>query len=127
MDSLESLREQVAATRPHHPSRGYPLELRLRVSAYARRRIAAGALHDAVAGELGVSRTGLRNWLRAASPPGGRALVPVQLSTEPPAGLPPATCPRPIAAGTPTLISPRGFRVEGLAVADLETLLARLG
>jgi hypothetical protein len=92
----------------------YPLELRrLAVSVVRERR---SEPLSRVATELGVSVVSLQRWLEQAEPAQFR---PVTLQAEPVEG---GKTP----AG-PVLITPRGYRVEGLGVESLAALLRALG
>src|SRR5687768_6547566 len=77
----------------------YPKELRQRVVAWAQRRHSQGASWEAIKAELGQKFDTVRRWCLAADR--SRALVPVRVV--------PASVPR-----TVSIVSPTGFRVEGL-------------
>jgi hypothetical protein len=69
----------------------------------------------AISKELGVARDTVRLW--TATPPARKevaALVPVEVV---------ADCSQPIVA----VVSPSGFRLEGLTLDEAVTVLARLG
>jgi Homeodomain-like domain len=110
------LRAEVRALGPRHQGARIPAQLRAEIIAHARAWRAAGASMRRIATALGVAPESVRRWTQPApvTPP---ALVPVQVVAERPAG-----GPSPV-----TLVSPRGFRVEGLRLADVRTLLAALG
>jgi transposase len=125
MESLESVRALVEAGRPTAWSLGYPPAVRDRVAAYVRARRATGELPSRIAAELGLSRHSVVAWAKAAqteAPP--TRLVPVVVDL--PAAASPGL-PTPPAAPGLTLVSPRGFRVEGLTVDAAAALLGRLG
>ena len=67
---------------------------------------------------IGISRSSARNWVDLANGTTHKknkpALVPVQIVTEQ------------AASRAPVLISPNGYRVEGLSIDDLAHLLGRL-
>lgn len=69
-----------------------------------------------IARQLGVSVVSLQRWVEQAQPARFRP-VQVRLDAEPEAP----------AAGAVVLITPRGYRVEGLDAAGLAALLGRLG
>jgi hypothetical protein len=113
------LREQVAALGRRHRGARIPARLRADIIRHARAWRAAGASMCTIAAALGVAPESIRRWTQTPPPAAPRrALVPVRVVAD-----------RPAAAPSPllTLVSPRGFRVEGLGVADVGTLLAALG
>lgn len=151
MESLESMRSLLAAGRPKASSLGYSPAVRHRVATYVQARHAAGAKAQTIAGELGISRHSVIAWAKlrgherlrsrrpaalARSAPGSSParLVPVEVledgvETVPTQaklpGRPDISAPG--RAPSVVLVSPRGFRVEGLDVEALGTLLERLG
>lgn len=132
MEPLESVRSLLKSHRARASSQGYPAEVRKRVVAYAAARRAAGGRVCEVAQELGISSTSITNWVGAVTPPPLLQFVPVEAVpdvVDAPALMPPIMPRLPVApaVGSPTLVSPRGFRVEGLDVESLCTLLGRLG
>ncbi|MDI1289807.1 MAG: hypothetical protein PSX37_07665 [bacterium] len=136
MESLKSLRARLLASRPESWNLGYPQACRDRVAAYAIARQSAGIGIDAIATELGISRHSVVAWSRSRSGSMVKAplqFVPVELAAEPP---PPEQARRPsfvnVVAASPgrpvgVLVTPRGFRVEGLDLDALGALLERLG
>jgi hypothetical protein len=88
--------------------------VRLRVLAYARRARAAGQSWQRIAHAVGVSAGSLQNWSRM--PPPARTLVPVTVAAAPAA--PPSAL---------VVVSPGGYRVEGLDVPTASALLRALG
>jgi hypothetical protein len=94
----------------------YPGDLRQRVMAFARRRQRQGADVTAIAREVGVAPWTLALWLRRPVAAHVRA-VDVVPDAVPVAGGPEAG---------PVLITPRGFRVEGLDRDGLVALLRAL-
>jgi len=92
----------------------YNAELRAFARGYAREHIAAGKTQTAVLGELGISYQTLRTWRSA----GG------ERST----GFRRVTIMKEVAeANSVTMVSPKGYRVEGLRLDDVASLLERLG
>ena len=87
----------------------YSPALRRRAVGIARKRRAAGVAVAAVARELGVRPRALRLWLQTPTRP---RLRRVAIATTPVA-----------AVDRPVLITPQGFRVEGLGAAGLVALL----
>ena len=111
------LREQVAALGRRHRGARIPARLRAELITHARAWRAAGASMRTIAAAFGVAPESIRRWTQPPPSTARRALVPVRVVADPP-----------VAAGPPlTLVSPRGFRVEGLALAEVRTLLAALG
>jgi hypothetical protein len=109
------LRAQVAALGRRHRGARVPPRLRTDIIAHAQAWRAAGASMRSIAAALGVAPESIRRWTQPPRAP--RALVPVQVVAE-----------RSARVATPlTLVSPRGFRVEGLGLADVGTLLGTLG
>ena len=90
----------------------YTPVLRRRAVAIARKRRDAGVAVAAVARELGVRPRALRLWLQSPARP---RLRRVAIVTAPVA-----------AVDRPILITPQGFRVEGLGAAGLVALLRAL-
>ena len=130
---LHELRRELAKT---HTGRGiyYPDALRERVSAWAYRRRDQGAPWPVIAAELGCQSSTLRRWVqvegvrrRKNSKP-GTALVPVQVVGASPL-VAAEMMPIEAAAELPRLsvVSPAGFRIEGLTLDDALLALQRLG
>lgn len=92
--------------------RRYSRELRLAAVLYLKRRKRAGAtLHD-VASELGVSGWSLSRWARDSEKRAG--LVPVELSERE-------------ERTSLVLVTPRGYRIEGLSEDSLARMVERVG
>jgi hypothetical protein len=109
------LRGQLAAVGARYRGARIPPQLRAELIAHARARRAAGASMRTIAVALGVAPESIRRWTRV---PAARstALVPVQVVPE-----------HSVARAAPlTLVSPRGFRVEGLGLAEVGALLGAL-
>lgn len=115
METLESMRALLKANRPRSWNLGYPPAVRTRVRAYVAARRAAGGTPTSIATELGLSRQSVMGW--TAAEPGAAVFVPVEVVLDPRPAAPPAL----------VLVSPRGYRVEGLDVAAIGALLERLG
>ncbi|NOZ79225.1 MAG: hypothetical protein GXP48_08640, partial [Acidobacteria bacterium] len=101
--------------------------VRSEVVALAQHLLAQGATANSVASEIGLAGSTVRSWLKSAAV-AGPAFVPVVV--EPDHGFAAAPGPSP-APPTPrsiglTLISPRGFRLEGLDLNGAVTALLRL-
>lgn len=111
---LRSFRKQA---REENRGRGgtkrrYSRELRLGAVAYLKRRKRAGATLKEAASELGVSGWSLWRWVRDSETRPGLVRVEVELPEE---------------AMTLTLVTPRGYRVEGLSEESLVRLVKSLG
>jgi hypothetical protein len=115
---IRRLRAQVAHyTQGKSPTAvRYPARLRGEVLALARQRRAQGVGVAPIARELGVAPWTLALWLRRRSP---RVLRAVTVAPDPRPPGDPAT-PRPV------LVTPQGFRIEGLDLPALVTLLRAL-
>jgi len=126
-DTATTLRELLQQQRPRTASLGWPVELRARVARHAATRRARGEGWAAIGHSLGVSRTTVHSWVEAldASPTVG-AMVPVIVG-EPPVVSAPPPATEPTAVAGVVLVSPRGFRLEGLSVNAAITALERLG
>ncbi len=118
--TAEEVRALVASKRPSSWSLGYPETVRERVRAYAAARRAGGATASLVAEELGLSRHSIVTWTAPARASARLRPVTVVPDAEPA----PVPAPSPSA---PVLISPRGYRVEGLDATGLAALLATVG
>lgn len=105
------LRAELARVRPSHSSHGYPAELRSRVGDFIRREQAGGCTVRELALQLGISAATARRWALEGQP-SPSAFLPVHLTG-------PSTALR--------LVTPQGYVVEGLVVAELAALLERLG
>ena len=118
-DTAEQLRQELALARPSHNAAGYPLELRERVRAWLTARRAEGAGWRHLGTQLGICRTTARTWCRRTSMGEAQERVFLPVSVE---RVPPPVSPRVL-----VLISPRGYRVEGLGAELLVDVLERLG
>lgn len=116
---LSELRRALADQGPRGPGRRVPRLLRERVVAAIRRRREDGTSVAKLAVALGLSVETLRRWLDTA--------VEGPSSTGHPRPMPVAliggAAQRP---GALSLVTPSGFRVEGLSVETAAELLARL-
>jgi len=93
----------------------YPAAFRTTAVTLARRRLATGVPFVRVARELGLPTKSLARWLRFRPTPG---LRPVAVRPDP-------APPSPFAAGV-VLVTPHGFRIEGLDRDGLVALLHAL-
>lgn len=115
METLESMRALLKANRPRSWNLGYPPAVRARIRLYIAARRASGGTPTSIATELGLSRQSVMGW--TAGEPSCPVFVPVEVVLDPPAAAPPAL----------VLVSPRGYRVEGLDATAIAALLERLG
>ena len=95
----------------------YPPALETRIIAYARSRRAQGATWDVISAEIDVPFETLRRWsLRESERSGSSApeLVPVRV------------VPEPLPERVVSLVSPAGFRIEGLALSEAVAVLRAL-
>ena|SRR5258706_11507669 len=91
----------------------YAIEVKRRAIEYAKRRRAQGRSLAEIGVELGLSVETVRRWCLASSAkPRGKALVAVELM-EPPRSL-------------LSVVSPSGYRVEGLTLEEAVTVLRAL-
>lgn len=110
------LRAQVAALGPRHRGARIPRRVRADIITHALAWRAAGVSMRTIAAALGVAPESIRRWTQPTTA-GQTALVPVRVVADRPGGVAPPL----------TLVSPRGFRVEGLGLADVGALLAAVG
>ncbi len=111
---LRSLRRQLAA-RARGRGKRYAPDLRSRATAWAQRAIAGGARLTEVARALDIDDETLRKWLRKDST-ATTSLVPVEVIVD-----------EPVALAGVRVVSPTGYRVEGLALDEVVALLRVLG
>lgn len=93
-----------------------PDAVRKRVLAYAGEQRAAGRSWKAIGAELGVSASALQRWAKKAGL-GPRGLARVRVVAEA----------APAEEATVVLITPRGYRLEGLSVEQAVQALGTLG
>jgi len=111
---LQDLRRVLAT----HNGRRLPARLRERVVAYARRRRRGGATIRAVGVELGFSYETIRRWTSVAAADGVETVpVPVEIV---------AAAAASAVERTMSVVSPAGFRVDGLSLDEAATLLRAL-
>ena len=116
---MEHLAEQFVEERQRRgevgPGKRVSAELKRIAVEYARRALDRGDDLDAVAGRLGVLPVTLERWLDEA--PVEPTLREVVIRDEVAGGA---------ASGCVTLVTPEGFRIEGLGASDLPALLAQI-
>ncbi len=117
---LRELRRELA-TIERGRGRYYPPALRARITRWARRRLAGGDSVNAVARDVALHPTTLAGWLGAPAPAPATstALVPVEVVAAPARATPTTQAPV-------VLVSPSGYRVEGLTLDDALRALTRL-
>lgn len=112
-NEITALRRELAR---HEKGRGkrYPADLKRRVTAYALGQRDAGATYEAIAETLGLAFETVRRWCMAATgSEHAPMLVPVEVVAEPRSKV--------------AIISPSGFRLEGLEPAEAVAALRALG
>jgi hypothetical protein len=116
-DGVRSIRRDIARLKQDRRPTAvrYPVALRRKVIALARRRRVRGAGMAALARELGLAQWTVALWLRKTTAPVLRA-VEITPATPPPAPM----------VAAPVLITPQGVRIEGATVETLATLLRAL-
>lgn len=113
-----SMRATLMA-RKHSPGQRLPRELRNLACEVARGGRAAGLSYRAIADAIGVNDQSLCRWLQDnLGRSDGARMVAVRLREAPRTNATPATM---------TLITPKGLRVEGLAVEQAVAILRALG
>jgi hypothetical protein len=108
-----AIRGELAA-RDRGRGKRYPEALRARVTAWLRRQVSSGAAIQAAAAIIEFDNETARRWLRASSPP-ATALVPVEVVAAPDA------------RRAVSVVSPTGYRIDGLTLEEAVVLLRRLG
>jgi hypothetical protein len=113
-DGDDEVRAAVAALGPRRRTTRIPDAVRARVLAYTGRQRALGYSWARIAHRVGLSVGSLRNWAR--TPPPAQQLVRVAVTAGP-------------ERSTPTLVvvSPGGYRLEGLDLATATAVLRALG
>ena len=122
IESLTAAVHEALEAHPLQADAGYAPEVKEAGIAYARHCRAAGEIQTAIGSRVPVSHTTLRKWLVAgAAESKGPALrlVPVEVDDEKV-----SSCPSP---SRPVLVSPGGYRLEGLGLDDAVRALRSLG
>ena len=114
-DDGQIARAAVAALGPRGRTSRIPDAVRAEVLAYARGARAAGRSWAGIAHAVGLSAGALKNWSQTPAP--ARRLVPVAVATPAPEG----------PGAALVVVSPGGYRVEGLDLATVTALLRALG
>lgn len=92
----------------------FPRDLKERTAAWLVQQRAAGVTVGELAAQLGLASGTVLRWCELKKRP-SLALVPVEIVAEP------------NAASSMSIVSPSGFRIEGLSFADAVALLRALG
>ncbi len=103
---------------PSGRRRRFPPALRARISAWVANRRTAGAPWSALAAELGIPAATLQTWEAAGPAAASPRLVPVEVAEGAPAPAQPTTV---------TLVSPAGWRLEGIPLSLVAQLLRGAG
>jgi transposase-like protein len=117
----KDLRDEIELLSARKATRRYPEELRARVAAYARRRMARGASAARVCRELDLGSPTLKRFLHTSSPAAG--FVELQVADDS------ARQPAPAPIDRRPAIAVRGgcgVMVEGLGIDDVARLLREL-
>jgi hypothetical protein len=94
----------------------YSGELRRRVREWALGRRQDGVSWTDLSSELGLGQDTVRRWcVEPSARKGGRSLLPVKVVQQP------------AESGRVAVVSPNGFRIEGLTLAEAATLFRALG
>lgn len=115
-----ALRAELARKRPRAITQGYPRELRSRAGAWLLEQHSAGRTWKSLADQIGISSSAANIWARAAaeSPAATPSFLPVVVSSN---------AERiDVATGSAILHTPSGYRVSGLDLDDLLTMLRDL-
>lgn len=120
-EELDILREQLRRERPEQWQQGWPEGLRRRVAHLAAQRRTRGETWQSIGQCLGLCRSTVRTWvLTFEGEATGTELVPVVVNPAPRSR--PARVPSHV-----VLVSPRGYRLEGLDLNVAVDVLERLG
>ncbi|MFT5434979.1 MAG: hypothetical protein ACI9OJ_005695 [Myxococcota bacterium] len=128
MTDLEAFRRGLAEIEPRGATESIPIRLRQLALRHLAAQRQAGIGWIQVSAELGICTTTLRRWSRAnaesvvsapmASPQAPRALTPVPVVV--------AREATPVSRSVPVLVSPGGYRLEGLDAGAAVALFERL-
>lgn len=119
MHEAEEIRRRVLWWRENGDSMRYPTDLRRIITDYARRRVDGGVSVRRVGDETGMRKVTLSRWLKKEEEeaPGCTDLVPVRVAT------PSSAVAAGPAPGQRTVTSPTGWRIDGLALDEVLTLM----
>jgi len=113
--TIPEARSLLRRTRPQRSCDGYPAEVRTATTDLAWDLLDEGWSHSRIARDLGLSAGTLTRWLEQSDEP-QRGFVPVFV--------PPMTTAQP--SCTLSVVSPAGYRIEGLDLDGAIAALARL-
>jgi len=113
MSELSELKRKIGRLERGR-GRRYATELRDRIARYVAVRRDFGLSWDSLSAELGIPAETMRRWLQPTDAGDARALVPVEVVDS-------AAEPRTVA-----VVSPTGWRLEGLEVAEAVAVLKAL-
>jgi hypothetical protein len=119
VEEAERFRRRAAAENRGRAPRGwrYSSELRALAGSYCRAALAGDSDVASTAAELGVSVASLSRWVRAAPRGESSGLVPVEiLDVEA----------IPVQPGHHSVVTPGGYRIEGLSFSEVERLLGTI-
>ena len=104
-----------AALASHDAGRGkrYPWELKARITEFAQERRGEGASWAQIAEDVGIAFETLRRWCIATGAT-SRAMVPVHVVSDE-------------AERSVSIVSPTGYRIEGISLRDAVAVLRALG
>lgn len=111
-------------TTPRMANRPYPDRLRRAGNEYVRRRMAAGLRQAEIARELGLSETTIWRWAKTTTR--SEASTDRQRSSFKPVAIV-GTARGRVEAQVLSVVTPQGYRVEGLDVTSAAALLRELG
>lgn len=123
-EALREARRALQALGARGQTSRVPPRVRRAVLAYIEAARDEGVAWGHLADQVGLSESALRRWREQEDGRDRVALLPVEVIGDADAVV--AAEPSQI-VGAMTLISPGGYRVEGLGVEQLATLLARIG
>lgn len=106
------LRRRVARLKRDRRGFRFSSALRAEITAWVAKQRERGAWWRELSSEIGVREETLKRWA-TSRPTATLSLVPVEVIDAPP-------------AGTVTLVSPTGLRIEGVAIADAIAILRGL-
>jgi len=124
LDEAKQLRSEIAKLRPDKRRR-YPEELRQRILAWVARAVASGQLESDCSKAIGVKTWRFTTWRRLEASELARSREPQGPGREPLALVPIEVPMMPASAGL-IVVSPSGYRVEGLSLEQATTLLREL-
>lgn len=124
LDEAKQLRSEIAKLRPDKRRR-YPEELRQRILAWVARAAGAGQLESDCSKAIGVKTWRFTMWRRLEASDLARGREPRGPGGEPLALVPIEVPMMPGSDGL-SVVSPSGYRVEGLSLQQVATLLREL-